>query len=293
MQILGVESVASSAAGNDDRAGHDGNLAWVIDGATDLVDAPLVGARSDAEWLAEFAGRWLAQCPPDRRDGALRQVLLALTGAAAAAVAGGARRQPAARHEHPSAAMALVRQRRGKLDILAVGDCTVLIRRGEAVQRFGTDETDAGDQWLQDVIRARRSEAAQDRRAVPADEMTSEPLRALLMEDLRKARRLMNQPGGYGVLSITMPPSEFVTDLSIEIGAGDAVLLASDGFMRLADVFARYRTRELFAAAETRGLASLIDELREIEAGDAACLAYPRAKMSDDATAILLIPTGQ
>jgi hypothetical protein len=38
---------------NEDRAGIAGALAWVIDGATDVVEAPLTTGPTDASWIAE------------------------------------------------------------------------------------------------------------------------------------------------------------------------------------------------------------------------------------------------
>jgi hypothetical protein len=43
---------SASARGNEDRAGAAHNLAWVIDGATDVVERPFTGAASDADWIA-------------------------------------------------------------------------------------------------------------------------------------------------------------------------------------------------------------------------------------------------
>ena len=44
----------TSASGqvNEDRAGAVNDLAWVIDGATDVVETPLTRALSDADWIA-------------------------------------------------------------------------------------------------------------------------------------------------------------------------------------------------------------------------------------------------
>jgi hypothetical protein len=44
----------------------------------------------------------------------------------------------------------------------------------------------------------------------------------------------------------------------------------------------------LMEAAQARGLASLVNELRAIEAGDPECRTYPRLKPRDDATAVLV-----
>ncbi len=51
---LEIVDVVSSGAGpaNEDRAGAHGALAWVIDGATDVIQSPLAGEISDAHWLA-------------------------------------------------------------------------------------------------------------------------------------------------------------------------------------------------------------------------------------------------
>ncbi|MBU1212975.1 MAG: hypothetical protein KJ587_17150, partial [Alphaproteobacteria bacterium] len=69
---------------------------------------------------------------------------------------------------------------------------------------------------------------------------------------------------------------------------GTHALLATDGLIRLIDIYARHDARSLFEAAKSRGLESLLCELRQIEADDVDCTAHPRVKRSDDATGILL-----
>ena len=65
-----VLDIASRGSGshNEDRAGSAGNLAWVIDGATDLVEEPLVGEYSDAAWLAEHTQRSLSSMEQEQLD---------------------------------------------------------------------------------------------------------------------------------------------------------------------------------------------------------------------------------
>jgi hypothetical protein len=98
----------------------------------------------------------------------------------------------------------------------------------------------------------------------------------------------MNRDDGYGVFSITPTPDIYIRTGFMSVDPGTRILLASDGFMRLVDVFARYDANSLFAASASRGLAPLIDELRNIEVADATASAHPRVKASDDATALLL-----
>jgi hypothetical protein len=69
---------------------------------------------------------------------------------------------------------------------------------------------------------------------------------------------------------------------------GAHLLLASDGFMRLADVYRRHRPEHLPGLVRRHGIAALLSELREIEAADPDCHAIPRAKPRDDASAMLI-----
>ncbi len=70
--------------------------------------------------------------------------------------------------------------------------------------------------------------------------------------------------------------------------AGGHALLASDGLMRLVDVFRLFTALELFAAARHDGLTPLIQKLRKVEYDDIHGHRYPRAKVHDDATGLLL-----
>lgn len=67
-------------------------------------------------------------------------------------------------------------------------------------------------------------------------------------------------------------------------------LLMSDGFYRLVDTFSAYRDdATLFAVAlQPKGLTTLLAELRAREDADPECIAHPRLKPKDDATALLV-----
>lgn len=263
---------------NEDRYGHGGVLAWVIDGATDVLEQPLVGNGSDAAWFAEAAHRAMAATafnPPEH----LSDLPARLCEGIAAEFASNAYRQPAGRHEHPSATTLIVRARDGQIDYVAVGDCALIARSGGVLHAVGLGGQEAGDRSTAQVL---TSFQAQNHSASPED------AKAHMWPKIRAQRAGINMPDGYGALSITSPPPQFVVSGSFQVTSGDHVLIASDGLTRLTEVYKRYEPPGLLEAAMERGLRAVVTELREVEAADATCRAYPRVKATDDATALLL-----
>ncbi len=278
MSKLSVDDASSFAASivNDDVVGHQGNSAWVIDGATDLCDEPLVDPESDAAWLANLIGRWLTRHPLPPRLG---DIIPALTQDAADEFAKQRSRPPVERFEHPSAAGLILRLDGTELEYLALGDCSLVVESsGGDVVRYGVGD-DTGDAGLADRLSDMGSDATNDGRATIDREG--------LMPILRDGRRRMNLAPGYGVFSITAPPSEHVVTERVQVATGTRLLLASDGFMRLVDVFQAYSLAGLIECAFARGIPAMVDELRTMEREDAAGHRFPRAKCHDDASALL------
>ncbi len=66
------------------------------------------------------------------------------------------------------------------------------------------------------------------------------------------------------------------------------LLIASDGFLALTSDYDSYDSAGLLAAAKSKGLAALGEELRAVEETDPLGERFSRFKKSDDATALLL-----
>lgn len=277
LKILDIVSTGATAA-NEDRAGAAGSLAWVIDGATDVLETPLVGPGTDAAWFAEALHREFG-----KHARAPAPSLSALPAFAAAATASAfarcARRPPRERHENPSAAAVVVGAAPSGIDILSLGDCALIAEIPSGPYVSGISERDAGDRW---VVEALAEHAPAAGFASPA------AARALLWPKLRIARNRLNTEDGYGIFSTVPTPERFVKLQRLSLAPGARVLLASDGLTRLVDVFRRTDANGLFDAALTRGIASLVAEVRTEEASDADCTRFPRAKAHDDATGLLL-----
>jgi hypothetical protein len=104
----------------------------------------------------------------------------------------------------------------------------------------------------------------------------------------RRHRALANLPEGYWRLDLCENALDHIEVERIAAPPGDCFLLLTDGFYRLVDVYRRYSHGALLAAAQERGVAALLTELRGIEDEDPECRRYPRLKRCDDATAVLL-----
>jgi len=269
LTLLDALSVAGDRAGqNDDAFGVAAGAAWVIDGATDLHDAPLSPRASDAAWIAETLNAWLTT----RSGGAGEQaaaLVRAASEAARSAFAAFADPATTARWQLPVAAMLLARETGDGLEIADLGDCRAFTG-GEAHggRARGKDEE--------------RQDAAAHAVGAGGARYRSDAARALL-----RAQRAA-QNAAYGVFGIEPACAEFVRVRRIALPRGGHVLLATDGFAALVDVYEAYDAATLLEAARTRGLTALAAELRAIESADGDGARHPRWKRSDDATAVLL-----
>jgi hypothetical protein len=278
LDIVDLRSIASGRE-NEDRAGVEPPLAWVIDGATDVLLEPLTHAPTDAAWFAAAMHdtvRGMAATPlPSLVD--LPQIV---ANHLAPSFAAQAKRPPTGPEEHPSASAIVIRRiQAGDLEFVSLGDCTLIIEKDGRFTQIGVDEEDAGDQWVVDALKGNSKDPASQPKPMT---------RADLLPYLRAQRGRMNTPSGYGIFSITASPRSLIRHGTLPISDGARILLASDGLMRLVDVFRCYDTKRLFDAAWSDGLAPLFDELRALEAEDSDCTRFPRAKTSDDTTALLL-----
>lgn len=264
-----VSLAGDRAKQNDDAFGISGGRAWVIDGATDLHEAPLTGYASDASWMAQRANAFFHAV-----DGDMRALFRE-----AAAEARDFFNAPdnLERWKLPTAAVLMVADAEHGLDGLDLGDarCFGLGADGQAYERGGPPL--AADNETQTA-------------AAAAAKAGGTPL--LKHEDtlnfLRAARDVHNEPGRYAIFGVQPECADLARGWEMRISRPAHILLMTDGFSALADRYARYDSGALMRAALEKGLAALVEELRAIETEDASGAQHPRWKRSDDATAMLL-----
>ena len=93
--------------------------------------------------------------------------------------------------------------------------------------------------------------------------------------NLRAARNRINS-GSHWLFSPDARAASYVSRRAIKTAPGAALLLATDGLLALASDYGVYDADGLVAAALSKGLAAMGEELRAIEAGDSGGDKFPQ-----------------
>jgi hypothetical protein len=254
--------------------------AWVLDGVTGINDRALLPGPTDAAWFVAQVQEILPallSAAPDRPAADLVGALvdeLARCQSAAWLDARGADGR-----ETPAASFALVRLIGSEIEVLRLGDCLVLLEAADgAVSVMDHPVLAAIEAETRDALLALRALGITDPKQTFA----------AMLPQLRAQRLRRNLPDGYGVLAAEQ---SCVPMLHVDrMPAQDVrrILLASDGFYRLVDHYNAASDAELVHRTAELGADALLEELRAIEAADPMATRYPRLKIADDATALLI-----
>lgn len=254
--------------------------AWVLDGVTGINDRALLPGPTDAAWfvaqaqetlpaLLATAGNW----PALELIAQLSDTLAARQNAAWLSPEG------AAGHETPAASFALCRRLGASLEIARLGDCLVLLEWMDGgVQLLDDPALSAIEADLKVRILYLRAKGVTDSAATLST----------LMPVLREVRRSRNVAGGYGVLAADRGCLDLLQVDRFPAEELRSILLVSDGYYRLVDVYEAMPDAELLRRTIKVGAEKMLAELRAIEAADPRGERHPRLKMADDATALLL-----
>jgi len=263
---------------NEDSCGASGEFAWVIDTSIFPGTPPIMNDRSDAMWLATFASERLSDLAPSADDGAalVRHVM------EEARVVFFQKASPE-RHDFmtwPVGAMTLVRWRDAVLDVWTFADTTAFVRPpGGAVITVG------------DAPELRRFEMAKAAELLKASGCTPKTIgqSPLFRDWLASRRERQKQSGALALLGLDPGAADRMRHARVACPSGSEILLTSDGFSALVDLYGRMDAEEVLRAALDQGLAALAKVARLIETHeDPDGILFPRFKLSDDATALLL-----
>lgn len=257
---------------NDDACGFARNRAWVIDGATDLHDAPMTGAKSDASWIAHFANAHFHGAD----SGDLAAALRSASAAAAEEFQALAEGRAVAGWRSPLASVLMIEAHKSCLLSGDLGDCRLFALDADGDVHVAGGPGDAGDNETK--LAAKQSDA-------------HKPLlqRTQTIDTLRRLRASLNRPGAsHWAFGLDPACADHARMQSLELKRPAHLLLMTDGFAALTDRYDAYDAGGLVRAGLCRGLAELGRELRAIEAADTTFEKHPRFKASDDATALMM-----
>lgn len=257
---------------NDDAFGVANHRAWVLDGATDLHDAPLTRAASDAAWLAHFANARLHAAEPGDD---LREIVRMASVWAAQAFAAASNNVRHERWQSPISSLLMLKAMPDGVRGLDLGDSRVFALDAQGAVHIAGGVDDAAD--AESELAARQDDA-------------DKPLlqRSATIDMLRAMRAGLNREGAHWTFGLDPRCADHARSWSFMLRRPAHVLLMTDGFAALADRYRAYDAAGLVRAALDKGLQELGRELRAIEAADAGGARHPRFKVSDDATALLM-----
>ncbi|WP_069999258.1 hypothetical protein [Cellulosilyticum sp. I15G10I2] len=263
---------------NEDIGTYWGRAAWILDGSSGLVAHKVTTGASDAQW---YVSQW---------DKYLRDKILDCTRSIPDILSEGMafiKKQydsfADARHISnlgmPSAAIALIREcQDGVIEYFVLGDCSILISLGEQVHYLIDDKIGKFD-----------SLAVRELKKLQRKGLQFSKIRQELMPLLRKNRELKNTKEGYWILGFDKEAIAHGLQGQIPVEDKMEVLMMSDGFSQIQDVFYKFRNeRELISFVSANGLQAAYAELCELQAADPECEKFPRLKRSDDCTALFL-----
>jgi serine/threonine protein phosphatase PrpC len=262
---------------NEDAHGVSPAAAWVIDGATGVNRGADILEPSGAAWLARTLSETLSAVLSESGPPSLADTLAAAETKVSGAFERAVGDQPIEAPDLPTACLGLALLHEGRLHLAAIGDISILHRRGDGTVTLLSDHA------IEAVASRTQAAFAEARRLRPHEDPWP-----LVRETIRENRLLANQPGGYNVVHPRVPWRSLVVTANHAVDPGDVLLLLTDGFYRLIDHFGIHTQADLVEAALADGLQPLIARLRAEEEADPHGVRAPRIKKHDDATAILV-----
>ncbi|MZQ99303.1 MAG: hypothetical protein GT601_16680 [Acidaminobacter sp.] len=261
---------------NEDSFGTTKYGAFVMDGASALVDASYTPAHNDVVWMVRWWHDYL-EAHLDELDKSLHDILEDGVLAFNAAFSEFKPVESLSSLEQVSSALAVVRKIDHHLECFVLGDAEISLKDKNGHTQIITD--DSLKHLDAKVIALMNGNKDRENFCVFKDFTEEE----LVM--LREHRMKMNQKDGYYILAHDPVAIRNGIYHTLPLDAVDICLLTTDGISPL-DSF--YPRGELMEAFRARGLEPMVAELRQHEIEDASKVKLQRLKTHDDATVVLI-----
>ena len=182
--------------------------------------------------------------------------------------------------ERPSASIVIIRDLNKMIEVYSLGDCSIIIENtsGDIEYIHDNSVTNLDDTIINKMIKVR------DEHNLSLNE-----LRSILLKDLYDNRLRKNTSKGYWILELDklaikhgihkMYPEENVKHVAI----------FSDGFAEyVSSVHLAGSWNEFMETLKSNELSYMLKNLRKLQEDDSECIKYPRLKVMDDASLLLI-----
>ena len=262
---------------NDDAAGREGNLFWLMDGATQLAP-PEHGL--DAAWHTRRLGASFAALAREKPYLALMELATAaVTTVGEEFYARSGLDAAAPQDLRPFSTLILCRLDAAgeKLEYLILCDSTLAVVSSARAETVSDGRLDANN-FL----------AATNALLRAGQDFDSAEYKAAMRGVYDCSQPLLNKDGAAGAWYCVAQDAKSLKQAlqgEIALAAGDNVLLMSDGFTRAVDTLGLYQNYgEVLAALEEKGPFALLEEIRAAERADSGGMKHQRSSRHDDAT---------
>lgn len=260
---------------NEDLATVRASTAWVLDGATTVLGESHTPAESDAAWYVDRLDYHLSAVVGDEPLEEATWEAIEAVRREYESIADPERIDTAAL---PAASGVVTRLKRGTLEYLVLGDCSVTVRRDEEVNHVSDGRLAALEEPILDALGDR----------IDAGEAL-EFARDAIWDQVQSLRKRANTRDEYWTFSLDPTAAAHAATGSIDVDTGDEILLSTDGFDRLVTTFdAHEYWGDLLEIIDDRSIEGVVEHLRTLEADDPEAREATRIKRHDDATAAWL-----
>ena len=269
--MIQIGRTDSTKAFNEDSFGTTKTAAFVLDGASSLVEPADPHIQNPVHHFVTWWTDYLTEALDDESC-SIRGIIE--TGIHAYRVA-----FPDAKKHAPleavSSTLAIVRQEQDVLHAYVLGDAEVIIanKNGNIVS-----VTDPAIQKNDAEVLSLMAQNPNRENEIVYKGFTAEELRLL-----RKNRMTMNTESGYPILSYDPKAAYRAQEIRVPVASLEDALLLTDGLYPL---YSHSTKETLIALARTDGPDALIKAVRRLESKDQKKEAVKRLKIHDDATAL-------
>ncbi|MCK1384082.1 protein phosphatase 2C domain-containing protein [Bradyrhizobium sp. 21] len=248
-------------------------IIW-MDGATPFGSTRVSSCANDATWFVRRFAQVLmdhldASVPSDTAIVAAQQKLHREYEALVA-------QAPAKPLDKPFSCLGLARIFEKSIELVNMGDCSLLYEIDGRVASFGYSTVTDLDHEVISAFRKLRDPTVSYAAAFD-----------MLKPKLDKNRAKRNVQFGYNVVEPTDRERIQFERVLLPISAMGRLLAMSDGFARAFSLYGISTLDNIFELVETEGVGGIISRIRSVEDSDPNAEQYPRLKLKDDASAVL------